>query len=86
VNNIRTYPSQFANLRADALNDWDASILKNFNFSETAFLQFRVGAFNVNNRPVFSGPNLTATSGTFGQISSTQNASRVLQLGARIVF
>jgi hypothetical protein len=86
VNNIRTFPSQFANLRADALNDWDASVLKNFNFTETAFLQFRVEAFNVNNRPAFSGPNLTATSGTFGQVSGTQNASRVLQLGARIVF
>jgi len=45
-----------------------------------------VEAFNANNRPAFSAPSLTATSGTFGQISSTQNASRVVQLGARIVF
>jgi Carboxypeptidase regulatory-like domain len=86
VNHIRTVPSQFANLRNDALNDWDASVLKNFNITEGSFLQFRLEAFNVNNRPVFSGPNLSPTSGAFGQITGTQNSNRVVQLGARIVF
>jgi hypothetical protein len=85
-NNIRTLPSQFANLRNDALNDWDASILKNFNITEGSFFQFRLEGFNVNNRPVFSGPNLSPTSGGFGQITGTQNSNRVVQLGARIVF
>jgi hypothetical protein len=88
VNHIRTFPSQFANLRNDALNDWDASVLKNFNFTSSAhtFLQFRLEAFNVNNRPVFSGPNLSPTSGAFGQILGTQNSNRVVQIGARLVF
>jgi len=86
VNNIRTFPSQFANLRADALNDWDASILKNFSFTEHNSLQMRLESFNVNNRPVFSGPNLSAGSSTFGQISSTQNSNRIVQLGARVLF
>lgn len=85
-NNIRTFGSQFANLRNDALNDWDASILKNFNFTENAFLQFRLEGFNVNNRPVFAGPNLSPTSGSFGQITNVQNSNRIVQLGARIVF
>jgi Carboxypeptidase regulatory-like domain len=85
-NNIRTLPSQFANLRNDALNDWDASILKNFNITEGSFFQFRLESFNVNNRPVFSGPNLSPTSGGFGQITGTQNSNRVVQLGARISF
>jgi hypothetical protein len=86
VNNIRTFPSQYANLRNDALNDWDASILKNFDFTEHSFFQFRLESFNVNNRPVFSGPSLTPTSGSFGQIGGTQNSNRVVQLGGRIVF
>jgi hypothetical protein len=86
ANRIRTFPSQYANLRNDALNDWDASILKNFNFTKGSFLQFRLEAFNVNNRPVFSGPNVSPTSGAFGQILGTQNSNRVVQLGARIVF
>jgi hypothetical protein len=85
-NNIRTFRSQFSNLRNDALNDWDASVLKNFDFTEHTFFQFRLEAFNVNNRPVFSGPNLSPTSGSFGQIGGTQNSNRVVQLGGRIVF
>jgi hypothetical protein len=85
-NNLRTFPSQFTNLRNDALNDWDASILKDFDFTEHAFFQFRLEAFNVNNRPVFSGPNLSPTSGGFGQIGGTQNSNRIVQLGGRIVF
>jgi hypothetical protein len=86
VNNIRTFHSQYSNLRNDALNDWDASILKNFNITESSFFQFRLEGFNVNNRPVFSGPNLTATSGSFGQITGTQNSNRIVQLGGRFVF
>jgi hypothetical protein len=86
VNHIRTFPSQYANLRNDAINQWDASILKNFNFTEHSFFQFRLESFNVNNRPVFSGPNLSPTSGSFGQITGTQNSNRVVQIGARIVF
>jgi hypothetical protein len=88
VNNIRTFPSQFANLRNNALNDWDASILKNFNFTSGghSYFQFRLEAFNVNNRPVFSGPNLNPTSGSFGQITGTQNSNRIVQLGGRLVF
>jgi hypothetical protein len=85
-NNIRTFPSQFDTLRNDALNDWDASLLKNFSFTDSNFFQFRLEGFNVNNRPVFSGPNLTASSSSFGQITSTQNSNRVVQLGGRIVF
>jgi len=85
-NNIRTFASQYSNLRADALNDWDASLLKNFNFTDSSYLQFRFEGFNVINRPVFSGPNLTATSSAFGQITGTQNSNRIVQLGARLVF
>jgi hypothetical protein len=88
-NNLRTFPSQFSNLRNDAYNDWDASILKNFNITEHSFFQLRLEVFNVNNRPVFSGPNLSASSGGFGQITGTANANsgaRFLQVGARIVF
>jgi hypothetical protein len=86
VNNIRVFPSQFTNLRNDALNDWDASVLKNLDITETSYLQIRLEGFNVNNRPVFSGPNLSPTSGGFGQITGTQNSNRVVQLGARFVF
>jgi hypothetical protein len=86
VNNIRVFGSQFGNFRADAFNDWDASVLKNFNFTEHTFFQFRFEAFNVNNRPVFSAPNVTPTSASFGQITSTSNSPRTVQLAGKIVF
>jgi hypothetical protein len=89
TNNIRTFHSQFGAYRADAWNDWDASILKNFNITEHSFFQMRVDAFNVNNRPVFGTPNLTGSSGSFGQILGTangNNGARFLQLAGRINF
>ncbi len=90
-NNIRTFPSQFSLYRADAWNEWDASLMKNFNISKHggSYFQLRLDAFNVNNRPVFGTPNLTATSGSFGQILGTANANngaRFLQVGAKIAF
>jgi hypothetical protein len=90
-NNIRTLPSQSSLYRADAWNEWDASLMKNFNITRHAgsYFQLRLDAFNVNNRPVFGTPNLTPTSGGFGQILGTANANngaRFLQVGAKIAF
>jgi hypothetical protein len=86
VYNIRTFKSQFSNLRVDPYNDWDASLLKNFYFTENTYFQFRFETFNTNNRPEFSAPNLTPTSSSFGQITSQANNPRTIQLGGRIVF
>ncbi len=87
-NNIRTFPSQFSIYRADAWNEWDASMMKNFNITPRGgtFFQLRLDVFNVNNRPVFSAPSLTATSGSFGQILGQANNPRTLQVAAKIVF
>ena len=90
-NNLRTFPSQYSLYRADAWNEWDASLMKNFNISEHGgvYFQLRLDAFNVNNRPVFGTPNLTATSGSFGQILGVANANnggRFLQVGAKLSF
>ena len=86
VNNIRTFQSQFSNLRYDAINNLDSSVLKNFNFRENLYFQLRLEAFNTFNRPQFGGPNLTPSSATFGQITGTANGPRVLQVGGRLVF
>jgi hypothetical protein len=86
VNHIRTFRSQFSNLRIDGNNDFSASTMKNFNFTEKTYFQLRFEAFNALNRPMFGGPNLSPTSSTFGIISGTNNNSRVIQVGGRIVF
>jgi hypothetical protein len=88
-NNIRVLHSQQGNFRADAWNDWDASLLKDFNVTEHIFFQLRIDGFNVNNRPVFGTPNLTASSSSFGQITSTANSNngaRFFQVGGRLSF
>jgi hypothetical protein len=70
----------------------DASILKNFNFSESTFLQFRAEAFNVTNTPPFAQPGqLNFTTTSFSNISATKNSNqnngaRTLQLALKMVF
>ncbi|HLJ12939.1 MAG TPA: carboxypeptidase-like regulatory domain-containing protein [Bryobacteraceae bacterium] len=84
--NVRTFSSQFGNLRQDGINDMDASILKNFNFTEQTYLQLRFEAFNAINHPTFGPPNLTLTNKNFGLITTQGNLPRNLQIGARLVW
>jgi len=86
VFNLRTFDTQFGNLRADAINNWDSSLTKNFHFTENRYIQLRLEAFNAFNHPQFSTPNLTPTSSAFGLITATANGSRTVQLGARVVW
>lgn len=84
---IRTFSTTFPNIRQDGLNEWDPSMLKNFNFSEKKYLQLRFEFFNAFNHPTFSAPGtLSATSSSFGVITSQANRPRTIQLGARVVF
>ncbi len=84
---IRTFSSTFPNIRQDALNEWDPSLLKRFSFDEKRYLQLRFEFFNVLNHPVFAAPGtLSATSSSFGVITATANRPRTIQIGARLVF
>lgn len=83
---IRTFSTTFSNLRQDGIDQLDMSLLKSFRFTESAYLQLRLETFNVANHPEFAAPNVTATSPSFGLITSQANRSRQLQLGARLVF
>ncbi len=85
-NHYRTLPRTFDNVRADGWNQLDSSMLKNFHFSEKAYLQFRFETFNTLNHPFFSAPSTSATSSSFGYITGETATPRVVQLGARIVF
>ena len=88
-NHLRTLPQTISSVRADGFNNMDASILKNFNFTSTSYLQLRFETFNTFNHPVFAAPNISsATASNFGYITATYANSlpRQVQLGARIVF
>ena len=88
VDHYRTLPTTMNWVRQDGWNNLDASMLKNFNFTEKAHLQLRFETFNALNHPAFGTPNLTATSSSFGKITSVFGSAipRNVQLGARLVF
>jgi hypothetical protein len=83
------------------ISTWDFSTLKNFNFTERAYLQFRFECFNCANHPNFADPGntlalnqFTATgavipgTGTFGQITATRSGidMRQLQFSLKLYF
>jgi hypothetical protein len=83
---IRTFSTTFPNLRQDGINNFDSSLLKRFNFTESTYFQLRLEVFNVVNHPTFSAPNTTATNASFGVITAQSNRPRTIQIGARFVF
>ncbi len=66
----------------------DLGLAKRFNmpWSETQRLTLRVDAFNALNNNVFSSPNLTLESASFGLISSSFTSPRELQFAIRFDF
>jgi hypothetical protein len=84
--NYRQFPTSFNNLRSDATNNADISMLKNFHILERVKLQYRFEAFNALNRPQFAAASLSATSKAFATITSQANSSRVVQMGLRLTF
>ena len=71
--------------------DFTASLLKNFVFKESRYVQFRGEFFNVLNHPNFDNPNVTEVSSSFGRITSAgvqdpRLTSRQIQFALRLVF
>jgi hypothetical protein len=69
ANNIRTFPTRFTGVRADGINNLDASLFKNFRLTERLKLQFRAESFNALNHVQFLAPDTNPLSTTFGQIT-----------------
>ncbi|MGI8992256.1 MAG: hypothetical protein ACR2I2_22090 [Bryobacteraceae bacterium] len=66
--------------------NFDTSLLKDFHLTERRYLQFRAQFYNLFNRPNFALPNGSRGNPAFGQISSTVNGGRFIQLSLRFVF
>lgn len=84
-------PGQLGNLSRSEFNgpmffDEDLSILKNIAIRENVSLRLRGDAFNVWNHPTFMVGNQNINSTGFGQVNSTSNAPRSLQIGATLTF
>jgi hypothetical protein len=73
-------------LRADGLVQFDLALLKSFHFSESRSLELRGSFFNLFNHPTFAAPSTNIDSSSAGQVSSTLNGSRQVELAAKIYF
>ena len=84
--NYRTFPTMFNNLRSDAANNVDLSMIKYFRITERMTAQFRFETFNTLNRTQFAAPNLSPTANAFGSITGQANTSRQIQMGLKLKF
>ena len=66
--------------------DLDLNLYRNFKIAERANLAFGIQAFNALNHPTFSAPSAAINSSSGGQISSTLNAARIIQLALKFQF
>jgi hypothetical protein len=67
----------------------DLAVFRDFPFQmfdRPQFFELRVEAFNAFNHPEFSNPSGTSTSAQFGQILSTANNARIMQISLKYVF
>lgn len=82
--NIRYFPTRFNNVRQDYLHNIDFSVIKDFHVTERFSAQLRGEAFNLENRPVFSGPETSPTNQNFGKSTGQDNQPRSIQIGLRL--
>ncbi len=76
-------------VRSNGLRNVDAVLAKNLRFSAREHpisAQFRVEFYNLLNHPQFAAPNGSVTSQSFGQVTSTANNPRDLQIALKISF
>ena len=86
ASNRRFFPTRFADLRADKVQQVDFSIIKGFRITEKVKMTYRCEFFNSTNRAIFAAPDLGPTSSTFGKILSQANTPRRIQMALRLVF
>jgi hypothetical protein len=73
-------------LRGDNLLQLDLSLLKEFVFTEAKRLQFRAEFFNIANHAVFANPGTLINAASGGQVSSTLNSNRIIELALKFYF
>jgi hypothetical protein len=87
-----TAPDYLDNVRTRGARDFDLSIYKTFQLTETKALRFDISGYNMTNTPQYGYPSVPSVVGTvqqllpFGQITNTINTPRQWQFGARFTF
>lgn len=74
-------------LRSPGMNNVNLTLTKQFVITERLKANLRASSFNLQNHPVFSGPNTTfGALGQFGRISAQANLSRQTEIVLRLIF
>jgi hypothetical protein len=73
-------------MRNDGLVQFDVSLLKKVSLGDARSLEFRGSFFNVFNHTTFATPTTNIDSASAGQITSTLNAARSIELAGKIYF
>jgi len=84
--NLRAFPLRFSGVRADGINNWDLSVIKNAAINERMTIQFRGEFLNALNHAQFSNPNTDPYSTAFGAITSERANPRRIQLGLKFIY
>jgi len=84
-NHLRVLSPRFNNLRTDAYNYWDVSLIKDMTLHEKTTMQFRFEALNVLNQVCFSPPS-TSVGTAFGKVTAQRNVPRHMQFSLRLQF
>jgi len=72
---------------APGFTNTDLTLAKRFNMGAERYLEFRAEAFNAFNHPNWAPPGVSlASPNTFGIITGTVNAPRVIQLALKFYF
>ena len=88
VNHLRTFPYRVDDVRRDAINNVDLSLIKDLQLKGDVKVQLRAEFINAFNEAYFPNPVVGAASTTFGQISASNQANyaRRAQLGVKVIF
>jgi hypothetical protein len=87
VPSLYTYGNSGRNiLRADGLAQFDFTVQKQFRFTESKWVELRGEFFNIFNSPTFSAPTTTINVASGGQVGSTLNAARTIELALKVFF
>ena len=83
--NVRAFSPRFGGIRAAGRAMWDLSLIKYFNLTEKARMQFRAECYNAMNHANFNGPDTNPVSGSFGRVTSAADG-RSWQMQLRLDF
>jgi Carboxypeptidase regulatory-like domain len=84
--NLRAFPTRVNGVRQQTINNVMGNIQRVIPLKEGVSLELRLDAANVFNHQMLGTPNETVTNSQFGQISSTQDNARFIDIQGHITF